>query len=605
MNDIPDSSRGVATRANANQRRVFRVPLAPRLLSLFGVIFLAGITAIMIGFAAIAFTMHWALGLFMLACAGFIGALTGYVGRDLRGKWGLRVVLDGDAVTLDLPAGRSLIHRPPAQHLTIPYTDIEAIDARFEAYGTLGMEMMQRLRLAPQGRRTDLPVRGARDGDSSAKLAIHGHRGRAGKAGGSDTARARHGRGQRRSPRRMGSSRPRLGRAVAATRACDATVAACGLDWLARDLHHHSCNVDNVVLPHRMMLFSGLPHTMSSSEPGDGNMRRREFLGALGGAATAWPLAARGQQPARQQRIAIFHPAIPTTLLTETGGGSAWPAFFGELRRLGYVEGENLIIERYSAEGHHERYADLAREIVTRNPDVIVTGTNPVVIAFKAATSTIPVVAFMLDPLKAGLVTSLARPGGNLTGITLDAGIEIWGKRLQMLKEAIPSTTTAAFLGMRDGWEGSSGEVLRAAGAELGISLVFMLPQKGNSSEIERVFAVMEQQRPDAVLVSGEGDLYAHRQLIAELAEKNRLPVMCPYRDYVEAGGLMAYAVDLAELLRRMADDVHQILKGAKPGDIPIYQPTKFELLINLKTARALGLTLPPALLALAAETIQ
>jgi putative ABC transport system substrate-binding protein len=334
-------------------------------------------------------------------------------------------------------------------------------------------------------------------------------------------------------------------------------------------------------------------------------MRRREFLRALGAAATAWPLAARAQQPATQQRIAIFHPAIPTTLLTETGGGSAWRAFFGELRRLGYVEGENLIIERYSAEGHHERYADLAREIVTRNPDVIVTGTNPVVIAFKAATSTIPVVAFMLDPLKAGLVTSLARPGGNLTGITLDAGIEIWGKRLQMLKEAVPSTTTAAFLGMRDGWEGSSGEVLRAAGAELGISLVFMLPQKGNSSEIERVFAVMEQQRPDAVLVSGEGDLYAHRQLIAELAEKNRLPAMCPYRDYVEAGGLMAYAVDLAELLRRMADDVHQILKGAKPGDIPIYQPTKFELLINLKTARALGLTLPPALLALAAEVIQ
>jgi len=331
---------------------------------------------------------------------------------------------------------------------------------------------------------------------------------------------------------------------------------------------------------------------------------RRKFITLLGGAA-AWPFAARAQQPAKQRRIAIFHPAIPTTLLTETGGGSAWRAFFGELRRLGYVEGENLIIERYSAEGHHERYADLAREIVTRNPDVIVTGTNPVVIAFKAATSTIPVVAFMLDPLKAGLVTSLARPGGNLTGITLDAGIEIWGKRLQMLKEAIPSTTTAAFLGMRDGWEGSSGEVLRAAGAELGISLVFMLPQKGNSSEIERVFAVMEQQRPDAVLVSGEGDLYAHRQLIAELAEKNRLPAMCPYRDYVEAGGLMAYAVDLAELLRRMADDVHQILKGAKPGDIPIYQPTKFELLINLKTARALGLTLPPALLALAAEIIQ
>src|SRR3977135_1722208 len=129
-------------------------------------------------------------------------------------------------------------------------------------------------------------------------------------------------------------------------------------------------------------------------------MRRREFMALVGGVAV-WPLAARAQQRATQHRIAIFHPAIPTTLLTETGGGSAWRAFFAELRRLGYIEGENLIIERYSAEGHHERYADLAREIVTPNPALIVTGTNPVVIVFKAATSTIPVVAFMLDPLKA------------------------------------------------------------------------------------------------------------------------------------------------------------------------------------------------------------
>ncbi len=242
---------------------------------------------------------------------------------------------------------------------------------------------------------------------------------------------------------------------------------------------------------------------------------------------------------------------------------------------------------------------------MTSNPDLIVTGTNPVVIVFKAATSTIPLFAFILDPLKAGLVTSLARPGGNLTGITLDAGIEIWGKRLEMLKEAIPSTAKAAFLGMRDGWEGSSGQVLRDAAGQLGISLVFMLPQKGTPSESERVFAAMAQQRPDGVLVSGEGDLYAHRQLIVELAEKSRLPAMCPYRDYVEAGGLMAYTVDLAELLRRMAVNVHQILNGAKPGDIPIYQPTKFELLINLKTAKALGLSLPLALLARAAEIIE
>jgi putative ABC transport system substrate-binding protein len=146
---------------------------------------------------------------------------------------------------------------------------------------------------------------------------------------------------------------------------------------------------------------------------------------------------------------------------------------------------------------------------------------------------------------------------------------------------------------------------LRDAGGRLGISLDFMLPQKGTPSEIERVFTAMDQQRPDAVLVSGEGDLYAHRQLIAELAEKKRLPTMCPYRDYVEAGGLMAYAVDLAELLRRMADDAHQILKGAKPGDIPIYQATRFELLINLKTAKTFGLTLPPTLLTQAAEIIE
>jgi putative tryptophan/tyrosine transport system substrate-binding protein len=242
---------------------------------------------------------------------------------------------------------------------------------------------------------------------------------------------------------------------------------------------------------------------------------------------------------------------------------------------------------------------------VARNPDLIVTGTNPVVIAFKAATSTIPVVAFMLDPLHTGLVTSLVRPGGNLTGITLDPGIEIWGKRLQILKEAIPSMTRVAFLGMREGWGDSSGQVLRDAGDRLGISLIFMLPQKGTPSEIERVFAAMEQQRPDAVLVSGEGDLYAHRQLIVELADKNRLPMMCPYRDYVEPGGLMAYAVDLAELLRRMADEVDEILKGAKPGDIPIYQPTRFELLLNLKTAKTFGLALPPALLVRAAEIIE
>jgi len=332
-------------------------------------------------------------------------------------------------------------------------------------------------------------------------------------------------------------------------------------------------------------------------------MKRRAFI-TLMGAALARSTAVRAQQSTTQQRIAIFHPAIPTTLLTETGGGSAWRAFFGELRRLGYVEGENLIIERYSAEGHHERYADLAREIVNSKPDLIVTGTNPVVIAFKAATSTVPVVAFMIDPLQAKLITSLGRPGGNLTGITLDPGIEIWGKRLELLKEAVPQTTRTAFLGMREGWEGSFGQAKRDVAGRLGISLISMLPNGGTSAEIERVFAEVAEQRPDGVLNTGEGDLYANRQLIAELAQKYRMPTMSPYRDYVDAGGLMAYTVDLAELLRRMARDVQQILNGTKPGEIPIYQPTKFALLINQKTAKALGLTLPPALLSRADEMI-
>lgn len=333
-------------------------------------------------------------------------------------------------------------------------------------------------------------------------------------------------------------------------------------------------------------------------------MRRRDFLAVFSGSA-AWPFAARAQQSATQHRIAFFHPAIPTTLMTETGGGSAWRAFFGEMRRLGYTEGRNLLVERYSAEGRHERYPALVREILSRNPDLILTGTNPVVTAFKEATSTIPIVAFMIDPLKAGLVPSLAKPGANLTGITLDAGIEIWEKRLQVLKEAIPSAARVAFLGMRGGWDGASGQFLREASERLGLSLFSVVPEQGTPSDIERVFVALEGQRPDAVLVSGEGDLYAHRQLIAELAEKHGFPVVCPYRDYVEAGGLIAYTVDLAELLRRMADQVNRILKGAKPGDIPVYQPTKFELLLNLNTARRLGLTLPPSLLARADEVIE
>ena len=328
-------------------------------------------------------------------------------------------------------------------------------------------------------------------------------------------------------------------------------------------------------------------------------MRRRDFTVGLLVAAAAGP--AWAQQVAKR-RLAILHPAIPAAQITED---IFWRGFFADLRRSGYLEGENLIVDRYSAEGHHERYPDLARKIVASHPDVIVTVSTRAVIALKAATDIIPVVALMLeDPLKAGLVASLARPG-NLTGVSRDAGVEIWGKRLQILKEAIPSATTVALLGFRELWEGPAGQVLRDASRQLGISLIAMLLPAGTPAEIERVFAAMRQQRPDAVLVTGEGDQYAHRQLIVELAEKSRLPVMYATGDYVERGGLMGYVADDAEARKRMVDDVRQIFGGAKLGDIPIYQNAKFDFVINMKTANVLGLTIPPLLLARADTVIE
>ena len=326
-------------------------------------------------------------------------------------------------------------------------------------------------------------------------------------------------------------------------------------------------------------------------------MRRRDFAAVLLLAAATRPAPA--QAPVKQHRIAIFHYAIPAALITQD---SFWRAFLDDLRNLGYVEGGNLVVEPYSAEGQHDRYADLAREIVAHQPDVIVPVTNPVAAAVAKATSTIPVVAIMFDTLQAGLVGSLARPGGNLTGIDLDVGIEIWGKRLQILKDAIPSVSTVGFVGLREFWEGQVGRVLRDSGSRLGISVVGMPLRELTSSEFERVFAMAAQQRPDAVLVSGG---YADRQLIVNLAAKNRLPAMYPLFGYAEQGGLMAYVADPAEAHHRLADDVHQILRGAKPGNIPIYQTTKFRLSINLKTARALGLAFPPALLARADEVIE
>ena len=339
-------------------------------------------------------------------------------------------------------------------------------------------------------------------------------------------------------------------------------------------------------------------------------MRRRDFaIGLLLAAATR---SVQAQAPARQHRIAIVIPAGPVAVISETSSDSLlrrlYQPFFEELRRLGDVEGQNLIVERYSGEGYPERFADLAREIAARKPDLIVASTNPVALAARAADGTIPIVWIGVDPIAAGLVTSLAHPAGNVTGVSL-FDPETQAKRLQILKDVVPSASKVAYLSPRGAWEDAYGRALQRALQEVGrrleLSVIPMLVEESIASEYQRVFAEIAPERPDAIIVSELGDLIPYRQLIVELVEKSRLPATYGLRDFVEAGGLMAYEADLAEAGRRMANDVHEILNGAKPGDIPIYQSTKFALVINLNAAKTLGINIPPLLLARADEVIE
>jgi putative ABC transport system substrate-binding protein len=304
-------------------------------------------------------------------------------------------------------------------------------------------------------------------------------------------------------------------------------------------------------------------------------MRRRDL--AIGLVLTAAVRTARADEPAKQHRIAIVVPAGAAADISDTGNDPIrrreYQAFFEELSRLGDAEGQNLTVERYSGEGRREAFADLAREVVSRNPDLIVAHSNPVAQALRAASGTIPIVWIGVDAIRDGVVTSLARPGGTITGVNL-YDYEIWGKRMQILKEAVTSASKIAFLLMRGTWEGDSGQQLRELSQRLAISLIGMPLQQSTPSEYQRVFAEIVQHRLDAIIVHDVGDLVPYRQLIVELIEKSRLPAMYGYREYVEAGGLMAYEADLSEVGRRMADDVLQILNGTKPGDIPIYQST-------------------------------
>ncbi len=334
-------------------------------------------------------------------------------------------------------------------------------------------------------------------------------------------------------------------------------------------------------------------------------MKRREFIAGIGGVATSylWPGAARAQQ-LQKQRVAFVHSGILADQLTETAGPFWVRRFYETLRGLGHAEGVDLVVERYSAEGRSERFAALAAAVVSSKPDVIVSNHNDLVKAFAAATATVPIVGITGDPIAEKLVTNLAHPGGNLTGVSTKAGNEILGKRLQILKEAIPLAVKVASLQSGPG-DNSTGLAFREAGQHLGIALIVnFLPYVGEA-QIRRTFADLTQQQVDAAIVDEGGSFLALRALVVELAGKHRLPIIYPYRDYVDLGGLMAYAPDLGELAQRLANDVHQILNGAKPGDIPFYQPNKFQLIINLKAAKALGLDLPPTLVARADDVIE
>ena len=330
-----------------------------------------------------------------------------------------------------------------------------------------------------------------------------------------------------------------------------------------------------------------------------GLTRRRDFISGLCLATATGP--AWAQAPAKQHRMAVIIPAGAVASISDRGP-PFWRTIFEELRRLGDVEGQNLAVERYSGDGRPDGYAELTHEIVDRNPDVIVALSTPIASAARAATGTIPIVWTGVEPVRFGLVTSLARPGGNITGVTVDAGSEIWGKRLQIIKETVPSASKVVYLGMRADWEARITE-LSEAGRQLEVSVIGVPLQE--STPYQRVFAKIAQEPPGAIIVSDISELLAHGQSIVEFVEKSRVPTMYSHRRYVEWGGLMAYASDPTELGRRVADDVHQILNGATPSDIPIYQPTKFEFVINLKTANALGLTIPPAILARADEVIE
>jgi putative ABC transport system substrate-binding protein len=333
-------------------------------------------------------------------------------------------------------------------------------------------------------------------------------------------------------------------------------------------------------------------------------MDRRRFVATLAGGILAGPRAVDAQQAAKVHRVGFILSVSPISELV--GDEPIHPGargFVEGMHALGYIPGQNLVIEWRSAEGRPERHEEILREFVRLNVDAIVAANDPVAIEARRLTTTIPIVlAISVDPVASGLAQSLARPGGNVTGLIGSAGPEMVGKHLQLLKEVAPKVGRVVFLARKPGWEGPPGQHARSAAQALDMKVIHIDSQSG---DIAHVLDVAVQQRPDALLVGSSPELFANKERIAAFAISSRLPSIQYPREFADAGGLMSYGVNIADLFRRAAGYVDRILKGAKPADLPIEQPTKFDLVINLKTAKALGLTIPPSLLLRADEVIQ